>query len=299
MRITRKLSVFFLLLSIIAALFSGCMNGLSGDSIIVAGSSSVQPYAELLAEFYMKNPGDGERGAVNVTGGGSSQGLSMVRSGHADIGMVSKKLTSEQQAEFWHYELAIDAIAVITHPNNSVKSLTVEQIRRIYTREYTTWTQLDPNWKVETGRKNDAIHLFAREEGSGTRGAFYDLVMGGNKIAPSAIVMSANGSIRRAVSDDINAIGFISLVQVECLPGQKPVNALNLIATDGSIIEPCEENIASGAYSLARPFMLIAKSEPTGSAADFIAFVQSPDGRQILTQKGLIVRTSDQTGGSQ
>ena len=121
--------------------------------------------------------------------------------------------------------------------------------------------------------------MIAREEGSGTRSAFEDLVMGGeSEISPKSIVQNSNGSVRQLVSDDVNAIGFISLGLVN-----DRVVALSL---DG--VAATRENVVNGTYSLFRPFLYVCKGKPVGVAKEFIDFTLSPEGQQVLEREGLI-----------
>ena len=258
------------ILIIIALIFStgllyGC-GGLSNAAVIVAGSTSVQPYAEILAEEYaIAYPGNN----VDIQGGGSSAGIQAAASGTADIGMSSRALSDKEQG-FWVIEIAKDGLAMIINPKNPIKSLTLEQIRGIYMLNITNWSEL--------GGADARIHVITREEGSGTRGKFEDLVMDKNKITPRAIVQDSNGAVRQLVSNDVNSIGFISLGLVD-----STVKALWL---DGT--EPSWENVINGSYTLYRPFLFVTGAEPEGQTKHFIDFVLSPEGQQLLANEGLI-----------
>lgn len=234
--------------------------------MIVAGSTSVQPYAEVLAEEYMiMNPDS----PIDIQGGGSSAGITAAQSESADIGMSSRSL-HEDELDLWQIEIAMDGLVIIVNPNNSLGDLSLDQICDIYAGEITNWSQV--------GGSDSGIHLIAREEGSGTRDAFTELVMGEVEITPKAIVQDSNGSVMQLVSGDPNAIGFISLGLVN-----DQVKALGL---DG--VEAKGENIINGTYTLARPFLFVAKEEPTGRAKSFIDFTLSSEGQKILSNEGLI-----------
>ena len=257
----------------LALLFSICLftascGRLSVD-VVIAGSTSVQPYVEILAEEYAHQHPDEH---IDVQGGGSSAGVQAVESGTAQIGMLSRNL-KEDEMHLWSVEITKDGLAIIVYPDNPVSNLTMDQIRGVYTGEYTNWSQL--------GGQNARIHVITREEGSGTRGAFEELVMDKRRISPRAIVQDSNGSVRQLVSGDPFSIGFISLGMVDI--GEKPVKALRI---DGAA--PSRDNVINGSYALFRSFLFITKYEPTGNVMQFIDFVLSPEGQRVLVAEGLI-----------
>ncbi|ABX42039.1 phosphate ABC transporter substrate-binding protein [Lachnoclostridium phytofermentans] len=259
----RIISVVTLTLSM--GMLSACSRS-SGSGTIGAGSTSVQPYAEVLAEEYMAlNPG----AEIDIQGGGSSAGITAAQTHSADIGMSSRAL-KEEEKNLWNVEIAKDGLVLIVNPKNPIQDLTSEQIRDIYAATITDWSQL--------GGVKAKINIIAREEGSGTRSAFTELLMGEKEITPKAIVQDSNGAVRQLVADDPNAIGFISLGLVN-----DKVKALHL---DG--IEATRENIINGSYSLSRPFLFVTNGEPTGLTKSFIDFTLSSEGQKLLSNEGLI-----------
>ena len=257
--------------ALIALVFSMCFLSAcgkrSGTGIVLAGSTSVQPYAEVLSEDYaLLYPDD----AVDVQGGGSAAGITAAESGVADIGMSSRDLTDDEKQQLWSVEIAKDGLAIIVHPKNPVQDLSLEQVRDIYSMKITKWSEL--------GGPDANIHVITREDGSGTRSSFESLIMGTDRITPKAIVQDSNGAVRQLVSSDPNSIGFISLGLVD-----QTVKALNL-----DNIIPSRENVINGSYGLFRPFLFLSKGEPTGLAKQFIDYTMSPDGQKILMDEGLI-----------
>lgn len=250
----------------IVSLMSACSRN-TEVGVIVAGSTSVQPYAEVLAEEYMiLNPGT----EVDIQGGGSSAGITAANSGTAHIGMSSRALNDEEKS-MKSIEIAKDGLVVIVNPNNPIKDLTLEQVRGIYSASITEWNQL--------GGTNSKIHVITREEGSGTRSAFEELVMGEEfEITPKAIVQDSNGSVRLLVADDPNAIGFISMGIVD-----ETVKALEL---EG--VAATRETIQDGSYTLSRPFLFVTLDEPTGQTKHFLDFVLSDEGQNLLSHEGLV-----------
>ena len=226
----------------------------------------MQPYAEVLAEEYAILHPEYE---IDIQGGGSSAGIMAAQTHTAHIGMSSRSLTEKEQS-MWNCEIAKDGLAVIVHPANPLGNLTLAQINDVYAANIITWREL--------GGTGSRIHIIAREEGSGTRSAFESLVMTKDDITPRAIIQDSNGAVRQLVSGDINSIGFISLGLVD-----ETVKALNLNG-----IAPTRENVLNGSYSLYRPFLFVAESEPEGSVKKFIDFIFSKEGQELLTHEGLI-----------
>ncbi|MCL2874003.1 MAG: phosphate ABC transporter substrate-binding protein [Defluviitaleaceae bacterium] len=255
------------LLAILTSLLTACGGGGAYARVIVAGSTSVQPYSEILAEeFVFLNP----EITIDVQGGGSSSGIRAASTGTSDIGMSSRAL-NEDEMDYWVVEIARDGLAIVVNPQNPIHELSFEQLQHVFTGEITNWG--------EVGGNDARIHLIAREEGSGTRGAFEELVMAdGQFITPRAIVQSSNGSVRQLVSSDPNSIGFLSLGLVD-----DTVRALDL---DG--VAATAENVISGTYNLFRPFLYISREAPEGATAKFIDFILSPYGKAILAEEGLI-----------
>ena len=253
---------------ILVSLLAGCGYA-SRAAVIAAGSTSVQPFAEILAEDYMKvNPGL----TVDVQGGGSAAGILAAESGTADIGMSSRALIGDE-TKLWSVEIARDGLALIVNPKNPVGSLSLAQARDIYAGVVKNWNEL--------GGLNSRIHVVAREDGSGTRGSFESMVMGKTQIAATAIVQDSNGAVRQVVASDPDAIGFLSLGLVD-----KSVKAVEL---EG--VEATRENVLNGSYGLSRPFLFVSKEQPTGQAEQFVEFTLSAEGRKILDAEGLITGT--------
>lgn len=242
------------------------------QKISVVGSTSVQPVAEQLSQAYMKNNTNVK---ITVQGGGSAVGIKSVQDGTAKIGTSSKKLSANESQGLTQYEIAKDGIAVIINNQNGVSGLTVDQIKGIFSGNIT-------NWK-EVGGADAKINLIVREEGSGTRDAFQEIVLGklanGTKISfnKQAIVQSSTEAVQQAVAQDPNAIGFISFASV------KDTKALTVNG-----VAPSEATVLDGTYKIQRPFLFLFKGEPTGDVKSFIDWVIGPDGKAIIKTEKLV-----------
>jgi phosphate transport system substrate-binding protein len=256
---------FAFLLFVLLLLISACGHA-SGSDIIVAGSTSVQPFAEVLAEEYMRlHPGVN----IDIQGGGSAAGIMAANSGTAAIGMSSRALAGEE-AKLWYVQIAKDGLAMIVNPKNTVGSLTLAQARDIYAGVITEWSAL--------GGTASRIHVVAREDGSGTRSAFESMVMGKVPIVPRAIIQDSNGAVRQVISSDPDAIGFLSLGLID--------RSVKAVVLDG--VAPTRDNVVNGSYRLSRPFLFVALGDPSGGARQFVDFVLSADGKKILDGEGLV-----------
>jgi len=254
--------VLFLLLILAAAL--GCQRSRAG--ITVAGSTSVEPFAELLAEEYMRRH---PQSHIYVQGGGSTAGIVAARTGAAHIGMSSRALLPEEK-DLRAVTIARDAIAVIVHPKNPVQDLSLVQLNQVFSGRIKNWKEL--------GGQSRPIVLVTREEGSGTREAFQKFVMKKEDICLEALVQDSNGAIRQVISNDPNAIGYISLGLVN-----DKVRALSI-----SRAEPNLANIENGTYTLVRPFLFVFDREPGGEAKAFLYFTLSQAAQKLLEKEGLI-----------
>jgi phosphate transport system substrate-binding protein len=242
----------------VTSMVTGCSEGgaSGGETVVMSGSTSVLPFAEVLAAAYEKDFGGSP---VDVQGGGSGQGIIAARTGVADVGMSSRGLRGDElQLDF--VTIARDGLALIVHPDNPITGLTATQIRSIYTGDVTRWIQFCEQYEYDEEKDKETtcrtcdickftggIHAVTREEGSGTRGAFEEMVMQYNvpvsrNLAPrpdcddcgssaceehsgsvtvlepkvdrihgKTIVLNTNGAIRQFVAGNPNAIGYISL----------------------------------------------------------------------------------------
>jgi phosphate transport system substrate-binding protein len=202
-----------------------------------------------------------------VQGGGSSAGVTAVGTGTAGIGMSSANLSTSQLSKYPNLKvvpIAVDGIAVIVSPQNTVNNLTINQTRDIFTGNITNWNQV--------GGSDAKINVVNREEGSGTRDGIQKIVLKGGNFSTGGITQSSTGAVRSYVAGDPNAIGYISFAEVD-----NSVKALNI-----NSVAPTYDTIANGTYPIQRYFLLVTNGDPTGNAKAFIDFTLSPAGQAIL-----------------
>ena len=252
------------LVAIVLLACCGCGED-KGAAVNVVGSTSVQPFAEYLAQEY------GKQGfQVEVQGGGSTAGLQAVTNGLADIGMCSRALKGEEAEKYQGIVIARDGLAIVVNPANPIKDLTLAQLREIFSGKAR-------NWK-EFGGLDGPIRPISREEGSGTRESFVKLVMGKERIARAAITQESNGAVKELVKGDRAAIGYMSLGLVG--------TEVKTITVDGA--KPTHEDVISGTYKLTRPFLFVLKGQASPEAQKFIDYVLSETGQKLLESEGLV-----------
>lgn len=235
--------------------------------LTLAGSTSLQPFAEKWADAYQgRQPGV----PIHVQGGGSTAGVQAAISGAAQIGMSSRRLTPDEASQVAQIPVARDGIAMVVHPTMSVSDLTLDQVRAIYAGEI-------KNWRLLRGR-DSPITVITREEGSGTRAAFEALVMDERRIVASALVQDSTGAVRQMVASDPAAIGYVSIGLVDA-----SIKALRLRG-----VKATEANIDSGKYPLVRPFIFVVRADQQSVAKDFIDWITGPQGRELTRREGLL-----------
>jgi phosphate transport system substrate-binding protein len=258
----KTIGVFVLV--IILLLLAGC--GKAKTSITLAGSTAFQPFAEKLAEQYMSTH---QNASITVQGGGSAVGVQSAISGAAQIGMADLVELPPEAKQLTATVVARDGIALVLNPDNKVTNLTMQQVREIFNGRI-------KNWK-EVGGANAPITVVSREAGSGTRSSFEQIVKE-ISLTKDALIQDSNGTIRETVSNDPNAIGYLS----HGLLNEK----IKAIKIDDQ--ECTTELITAGSYKLVRPIYLLVKGTPQGEAKNFIDYILSAEGQTTIKSNGLI-----------
>lgn len=242
---------------------------LSG-SITLAGSTSMEKFANALAEAFMEKYPDV---TVQAEFTGSSAGIEAVLAGQCDIGDSSRNLKDEEKAKGAVENIvAIDGIAVVADPANEVEGLTKEQLTKIYTGEITNWEAV--------GGASSPIVVIGREAGSGTRGAFEE-ILGVEDACQYANELDSTGAVMAKVASTPGAIGYVSLDVVD--------DTVRVLALDG--VEANEENIKAGSYFLSRPFVMATKGaieEQSDLIQALFEYVYSAEGDDLVQSVGLI-----------
>lgn len=242
-------------------------NNLEGKLEII-GSTSTQLIIEILADkFIEKNPDV----KVNYQGVGSSKGIKATKDSTGDVGTSSRELKKEEKS--WglkEYVIAKDGIALVVNPKNEIKELRKEQVIKVFKGEITNWKEL--------GGSDKKIVVLNREAGSGTRGAFEELLKIEDQTTKEALIYDGNGPIKAAVASSEDAIGYISFGYID--------DSIKTLKVDG--IEPTIKGVLSDSYPLSRPFIMTTKGEPCGLVKAFIDYLLSKEGQDIVKSEGYI-----------
>ena len=223
-------------------------------TLTISGSTTVFPIVQAAADRLIEaNSGL----SITVAGGGSGTGINDARAGRVHLGMSSREFTEEELRELSVYSVANDGIAVIVHPNNPVKNLTADQVKKIFSGEITNWNQV--------GGNNAAILVYTRETGSGTRTTFQDLIMDGEAITSRATPFASSALIKSGVARQANAIGYDSIGYVD-----ETIKAVSV-----NNIMPTSETVLDETYLMSRQLYLCTRGNASGLAVKLIDYIRS------------------------
>ncbi len=240
----------------------------AGAINIAGGTAHIPVMTEVQKRFAATHPAV----KISVAGGGSGVGIKQVGEGLVEIGNSGRTPTDEEIETYGLvlHRWAVDGVAVVVHPDNPVGDLSAEQLVRIFAGEITDWQAV--------GGPAHAIDVYTRDEESGTRKVFVDKALGKGAITGGANVVVSNGAMKSAVAQDPYSIGYVSVGHIDETVGP--------VALDG--VAPTLENVKSGVYPVARGLYSLTKGEPQGVVAEFIAYLYTAEGQEIITAAGFI-----------
>jgi len=272
----RMLSLILLLTAALSLGISDRAVAGEGNKIVIDGSTTVGPIAKAFAEYYMSNHKDVN---ITVSESGSGNGAKSLLNKMCNVATMSRFMKDGEFSAAVNngimpvaHVVAVDGIAMIVHPSNPVKELTVKQVREIYQGRYTSWKQL--------GGPEVEIVMISRDTNSGTYETFEKLVMKKEKIEENAEYVGSNGAVRQRVQSTPAAIGYVGLGFVD-----RTVKALTI---EG--VYPDSRTIASGVYPIARPLYMFTDRYPKlgNHLHAFITLYLTPRGQEIVEEIGFI-----------
>ena len=250
------------------------------DSIVITGSSSAAGLVKALGNDFKEEYKDKYPGLeFKITDEDSGSAIDAVRSGKADIGLVSRAVTDEEKSLVDDVEVfAMDGIAVIANKNCNIENLTVSQAKKIFSGQIVNWS--------DVGGENTRINVYSREESSGTRNEFLNL-LGLNsifdttkekKLTDRATVYNSSEEVKKAVAGDKSGIGYISMTALD--------KTVKDIAVDDVKINA--QNVGDENYKLVRNFSFVIAKDESEAADDFIDWVLSAKGQQEVEAAGYV-----------
>lgn len=249
-------------------------SSMAKENVTVSGSTTVLPVMQKISEHLMqKDPSI----VIELSGGGSGNGIKALNEQLTQIAMSSRKIkdkemkaAEEKGVKPFEIPVAVDAIVPIVNPKNSLKNLSLDDLRKIYKGEI-------KNWK-EVGGPDAPIVLVSRDTSSGTFETWESLVMKNQRVSPRALLQSSNGTVVQTVSRNPNAIGYVGLGYV--VPIIKAVEINGIKATP--------ETAKNGKWPLSRDLYLYTNHQPQGAVKKVTDFCLSEEGRSLIKEVGFI-----------
>ncbi|HDQ26660.1 MAG TPA: PstS family phosphate ABC transporter substrate-binding protein [bacterium] len=242
--------------------------------VSIQGSTTNLPITQKAAEDYMKVNKDIE---ISVRGGGSGVGIAGIIDGACDIGNSSRAIKSKEIMNArakgvnpHETVIARDGMAIVVHPSNSLKNITVDQIQAIYTGQIKRWSQL--------GGADEPIVVVSRDTSSGTYEVFNELVLKGSKLRTDCIMTVSNREVAETVKNTNGAIGYVGLAFLS--------DGLNTVTVEG--ITASNATINNKTYKLARELYVYTNGPPAGNAKAFIDYILSEAGQKIVADVGYV-----------
>lgn len=259
----KKILILGLLLSV----------GLFAQKLTIQGSTTVLPIAQYAAEVYMDNNPDAD---ITVRGGGSGTGIAALIDGATDIADASRPMKAKEMKQAREngvnpvaHIVARDGIAVIVHPDNQLNAISSEDLKAIYTGDITRWDKI--------GGKGTIV-MVSRDAASGTFETFNELALHKAKLTDAALMLASNLEVARTVAQTPGAIGYVGLGYLS-----DDVKALKV-----SGVMPSDATVRDESYPLARPLFMYTNGSPQGLAKDFIDFIMSKEGQEIVKEAGFV-----------
>jgi len=247
-------------------------SGATAEALAVTGSSTLAPLVAEIARKYEREHG-GIR--IDVQSGGSSRGLADVKSGLADVGMVSRSLRGREQSLHAH-PIARDGVGIVLHAKNPVSALSATQIAGIYRGRIARWS--------EVGGRDVPIVVVHKADGRATREVFLRHFGLDPRDVEADVIVGENEQAIKTVTGSPNAIGYVSIgtARVDIEHGVP----IRLLGVDG--VAATLANVRSGAYPVARPLNLVTRGPAAGRARDFIDYVRSPAATAVFEAQSFV-----------
>lgn len=268
-----KKMLILMLAGVVISVLVLCCNQ-RATTINTAGSTTILPIVQAAAEVYMDKHSDIN---ISVRGGGSSIGIKSAINKTIDIGNASRKisekeanLVEDKDTDLIETAIAKDAISIVIHKNNPINNLSMEQLKAIYSGKIENWQQI--------GGKDQDIIVISRDVSSGSFMVFNEVVLDSSNIKENSMRLASNNAIATTVSYTPGAIGYIGMGYVS--------EELKTLSIDG--VYSSKESALSNEYKLNRLLYVYTYSTPRKPALEFIDFILSTEGQDIVEEQGYI-----------
>jgi len=268
----------------VSLFIAGCSRpgGADANALKIKGSDTMVHLVSAWAEDYMEAHPDVD---LSVTGGGSGTGIAALLNSTTDLCMASREIkpneleiASQQGKSFAEHSVALDGIAVVVNPENPVETLSMAQLKALFTGEITRWS--------DVGGPDQPVLVLSRESSSGTYVFFQEKVLEKQDYVPDAKLLPANATIIETIGADEWAIGYVGLGYAEEAGGK--VKLVPVGESPEAAVAPTVESVKSGEYPIARPLYIYASESPSDLATRFIEFCLSPEGQQLVVEAGYV-----------
>ena len=238
-------------------------------TIDIAGGTAHVPVMKKAAQAIMTANPDIR---ITVAGGGSGVGVRKAGEGLVNIGNTGRALKPEEVKKYGlvSFPFAIDGVAVAVHPKNPVSNLTREQVKDIFSGKITNWKQV--------GGADAPIHVYVREDGSGTRETFEEKALDKGACRTDASVLNSNGAMKTGIARDPDGVGYVGIGHLDA--------SIKGVAFDGKA--PTQAAAADGSYPVTRLLYMNTRGEPQGLTRLFIDYIFSTDGKAAIESSGYI-----------
>ena len=242
--------------------------------IVVSGSTTVLPIAQKAAEDYMQKDPSAD---ISVRGGGSGVGISSLIAGTCDIADSSRPIKDTELdksvtlgKDIKAHVIAMDGIAIVVNPANSVNALTKKQLKDIFTGKISDW--------ADVGGNPGKIVVISRDSSSGTFEAFGELALNKEKVRADALMQASNQAVASTVSRTPEAIGYVGLGFMN--EGVKPLELNGVL--------PSKETVLTNKYVLGRPLFMYTNGVPQGLVKAYIDYIKSSEGQTLVDETGYV-----------
>ncbi|MDO4787171.1 MAG: phosphate ABC transporter substrate-binding protein [Fretibacterium sp.] len=262
-------------------LFWGMGGSARAGELTINGSTTILPFAQVAVERFMASRPEVR---ISLSGGGTGNGIKALIDGTADIANASRAIRQGEAERARgkgvnpvRFVVALDCIVPIVHPGNPVRSLTLDQLKKIYTGEIVNW--------MEVGGEDAPIAAVGRDSSSGTYGTWQEMVVERgdvqgrkSRVAARTQVVASSGAMVGTVAGNRFAIGYDGIGYVD--------DTIRALSVEG--VAPSAENAKAGRYPLSRELYMYTAGEPAGDAKSFIDYMLSQDGQRIVEGEGFI-----------